>query len=193
MGRGNRSYQPDVRKLLSDVKASRQALKFISKVKDLSPMASAALRRYSQSYFAGQEDGKALNAAILEGKSHFADWINGMDDACTGWVLEKDILLWRGWTISPPRKYQAFMSCTLVERMARKFGAHILTAILVKAGTQVAVPMKVWNENDDRRTIGVVDREVEIVLGRNYTLEDIGVVSPEWSRRSVRILTARSS
>lgn len=192
MARGNRSYYPIVSTVLPGVRTGRQALKCIKKISSLSDAAESALRKYSQSAFPMQEDGKILNASLLSNESDHAEWASGMDEACTCWEVQNDILIWRGWKFVPPADYPAFLSCTLVERQARRFHLGHLTAMVLPKGTLVALPMDVWRWDDPKRTLGVVKREVEIILPRNQKLEIVEHVNVPWAKSIISLVDVKS-
>lgn len=175
MGWANASYLEAVAQELPEgVLTGRDALRRLRKAVDLDGAATAALRRYSRSEFPRQEDGKVLNAALLTGDPVHDQWAEDMDGAFA-WRFDRDVLLWRGYA-NPPEEQSAipcFTSASLVERQARKIrsqGGTWVAAIVLPAGFPVAVPAAVWSEGDDERTLGVVRREVEVILPRGSML-----------------------
>lgn len=188
MGVANSSFVPHIKEHLDGVKHGRLIAKYLVENVALSEDAVASLKRYSQSYFPMQEDGKVLNASIMSGDDKHADWMRNMDGAF-GWVFRKDALVWRGWNHAIDTR--AFMSCSLIERKARQFlksQGSTLTAIIIPKGTPVAVPHKVWRDGDNKRTLNVVKNEAEIILPRNTKLREVADVSTPWSVRGVRVM-----
>lgn len=188
MGWANASYLPAiVEHLPKGFVAGKQALRFVVQEDELPDEGRIALRRYSTSEFAGQEDGKSLNAALLNGTPGFDAWAEGMDASCV-WSFRMDVLLWRGFAVAPEfgEPSHCFISTSLVERQARKFrsqsGAGV-AAILLPAGSRVAIPGFVWHTGDDERTLGVVTREVEIILPRGTVLSKEASVEPFVEKR----------
>jgi hypothetical protein len=182
MGWANASYKNAVFQAIgTPVANGKSAARLIASVADLSDESRAALRRYSVSEFVGQEDGKALNRALRSGDESHCDWVQSLDRAFV-WAFKKDILLWRGGeTSSYGEPNPAYTSTSLVERQARQFrsrGSGAIAAIVLPAGSRVALPSYVWNAGDDERTLGVVRREVEILLPRGTEYSHIATVDP---------------
>ena len=182
MGWANASYKHAVIEAIgTSVANGKSAARLIAPVSDLSDDSRAALRRYSVSEFAGQEDGKALNRALLSGDKSHSDWIRSLDGAFV-WTFRKDILLWRGGETFPyGEPNPAYTSTSLVERQARQFrsrGNGAIAAIVLQAGSRIALPSYVWGAGDDERTLGVVRREVEILLPRGTEFGHIATVDP---------------
>jgi len=181
MGWANASYLESVEQVLPQgVLTGRAALRRLRREEYVEPFAIAALRRYSRSEYACQEDGKALNAALLRGDPVHDGWAEDLDRAFA-WHFDRDVLLWRGYG-SPMPEGQAsacFTSASLVERQARKFGSRgggRVAAILLPAGSPVALPLAVWEKDDDERTLGVVGREAEVILPRGSRLDRVATV-----------------
>ncbi|WP_315922501.1 hypothetical protein [Mesorhizobium sp. SP-1A] len=199
MGWANASYKDAVIEAIGlPVANGKAAARLISPVADLSDESRTALRRYSVSEFAGQEDGKALNRALLSGDQSHSDWVRSLDDAFV-WAFKKDILLWRGGETSPNGEPNpAYTSTSLVERQARQFrsrGSGAIAAIVLPAGSRIALPSYVWGEGDDERTLGVVRREVEILLPRGTQFGHIATVDPfeGQGNSSVRVRVMRAT
>lgn len=176
MGRANASYLPLLESLLpSGTAIGKRALARLRQASELSGDARHALRRYSASHAPGCEDGKALNASLRRGERTHLDWATAMD-ASFVWEFDRDVLLWRGGHVAPGgESAECFLSTTLVERRARAFasrGRQPITAVLLPAGTAVSIPGMAWAASDDERTVGVVSREVEVVLPRGTALVD---------------------
>lgn len=193
MGWANASYKDTVIEAIgSSVATGKSAARLIITVAQLSDESRVALRRYSTSEFAGQEDGKSLNRALRSGDQSHSDWVESLDGAFV-WAFKKDILLWRGGETSPYGvPSPAYTSTSLVERQARQFrsrGSGAIAAIVLPAGTKVALPSYVWGAGDDERTLGVVRREVEILLPRGTEFGHIATVDPfqGQSNSSVRV------
>lgn len=193
MSWANASFLPGVLPQLPEGTAtsSTSILRAIFAIGELGEDARKALRLYSRSEQAGQWDGQALNGHLVTNGDH--ELSGGMDLACSGWSTRKPILVWRNWRApyrnSVPIGYYA--SCSMVERQARRFGARaggLITAIVLPPGTMFAVPTYVWNEGDDARTLGVVKRERELVLGRGSVLEEIAAIVPYEGAPKVRVL-----
>lgn len=197
MGRANASYLPAVLERFGDgVAFGSRAARFLRQERPLGTEALAALRRYSVSEYPGQEDGKALNVALAAGVGLHEEWAEAMDEAFA-WSFARDVVLWRGFStpFMSGEPSPCFVSASLVERQARKFrsrGGAGVAAILVPAGTRVAVPAFAWREGDDERTLMVVRYEREIVLPRGTVLSAEGRVRPfgENSRASVMVCRA---
>lgn len=182
MGWANASYKDAVIEVIgTPVANGKSAARLITSVADLADKSRAALRRYSVSEFAGQEDGKALNRALLSGEQTHSDWVRALDGAFV-WAFKKDILLWRGGETSPyGEPNPAYTSTSLVERQARQFrsrGSGAIAAIVLPAGSRIALPSYVWGAGDDERTLGVVRREVEILLPRGTEFGHIATIDP---------------
>lgn len=182
MGWANASYKDAVIEAIGmPVANGKSAARLITPVADLSDESRTALRRYSVSEFAGQEDGKALNRALRSGDQSHSDWIQSLDGAFV-WAFKNDILLWRGGETTPyGEPNPAYTSTSLVERQARQFrsrGSGAIAAIVLPAGSRIALPSYVWGAGDDERTLGVVRREVEILLPRGTEFGHIATVDP---------------
>lgn len=181
MGWANASYLEAVEQALpKGVLTGRAAFRRLRREDDVDPSAIAALRRYSRSEYALQEDGKALNAALLRGDPVHDGWAEDMDRAFA-WHFDRDVLLWRGYgnPMSEGQASACFTSASLVERQARRFGSRgggRVAAILLPAGSPVALPSAVWEEGDDERTLGVVGREAEVILPRGSRLVRMATV-----------------
>jgi len=197
MGRANASYMPAVAAHFGDgVAAGSPAARFLRADRPITEAGLAALRRYSASEYAGQEDGKTLNASLASGSGVHERWAEAMDEAFV-WSFTRDVVLWRGFSAPfvPGEPSPCFVSASLVERQARKFrsrGGAGVAAILVPAGAPVAVPAMAWGERDDERTRMVVRYEREIVLPRGTVLALEGRARPfgEDSRVSVMLCLA---
>lgn len=198
MGWANASYKDAVIKAIgTTVATGKSAARLITTAAHLSDESRAALRRYSVSEFVGQEDGKALNRALRSGDQSHSDWVQSLDGAFV-WAFKKDILLWRGGETSPyGEPNPAYTSTSLVERQARQFrsrGSGVIAAIVLPAGTRIALPSYVWGAEDDERTLGVVRREVEILLPRGTEFAHIATVDPFQNQPSssvrVRVMKA---
>lgn len=168
MSWANASYADALRDAIGeDFLSGRNVIRHARRDFDLPRHAFDALRRYSASEFAGSEDGKVLNRSLLESSDQHRQWAEDLDDAF-GWSFDRDIVLWRGGGLATDES-PCFISATLVERKARAFGNRHggrLSAIIVKAGDPVAIPSFVWSQNDNKRTLEVVGREVEVILPR---------------------------
>lgn len=197
MGWANASYKDAVVGTIGQPVANgKSAARLITSMADLSLQARAALRRYSVSEFVGQEDGKTLNRLLLAGSDVDVEWVRALDNAFV-WAFKKDILLWRGGEITPYEEQSAcFTSTTLVERMARQFssrGSGGIAAIVLPAGSPVALPSYVWGAGDDERTLGVVRREVEILLPRGTEFEHIATIDPFQGKSNVRVRVMKAT
>lgn len=178
MSWANASYLPAVMRYVTDGRlpvTGKDALRRAARNYNLNDLSLEALRRYSSSVAAGCEDGKTLNASLILGDGKHDDWAEAMDAAFV-WSFSKDIILWRGGEL-PGRDSpsECFISTSLVERTARKFGStggNRISAILLPAGSPVAIPKLVWMAGDNPRTVGVVEREMEIVLPRGTVFEN---------------------
>lgn len=163
------------------VRTGKPTLRLARQDEDLSMSSRAALRRYSTSWQAGCEDGKALNASLGRGDGLHDGWAHDLDGAFV-WSFTRDVVVWRGGDIPLGETGGlSFVSTSLVERSARKFrdrGGLWISAIIVPAGFRVAIPSMVWSEGDDVRTLGVVKNEVEIVLPRRVVFLSEGRVRP---------------
>lgn len=182
MGWANASFLDAVLAAIgTDACHGRKSLARLRQVEDLPASAGDALRRYSRSEFTGQEDGKALNASLLSGNDHHSEWASELDAAFV-WAFDRDVLLWRGFSTPPPlnEASSCFVSTSLVERQARRFksrGGSGVGAIVLPAGSRVAVPLHVWPDGD-ARTLGIVKREVEIILPRGTSFDLTSKVYP---------------
>lgn len=182
MGWANASYYSAIGEHLpKDVEFGKQALRFLTEIKELSVESREALRRYSTAQHAGAMDGKALNASLIDGDDIYSDWAQALSEACV-WTFNKPVLLWRGGHLNSEKSGSpSFVSTTLVERQARQFrsrGNRSLSAIILPAGSAVAIPAMVWTDRDDDRTLGVVRREVEITLPAGTSFAPICEVNP---------------
>jgi hypothetical protein len=180
MGWANASYVGSVVEAIGSIRSGRRMIDVAQQADDLSAEAVDALRRYSRSEFAGQEDGKALNASLMAGSDFHEKWAEDLDEAFV-WSFDRDILLWRGFSSPPSDTASAcFVSTSLVERQARRFksrGGIGLAAIILSGGSRVAIPANVWSGADDR-TRGVVKREAEIILPRGTSFELQDTIAP---------------
>lgn len=182
MSWANASYYPAISAHVgAGIRTGKPTLKSVRQDGELSEAARDALRRYSASWKAGCEDGKTLNGSLAGGETTHEEWASAMDAACV-WSFPNDVLVWRGGDVRPGGLPSlSFTSTSLVERAARRFrsrGGFWISAIVLPAGSRVAVPSKVWAEGDDGRTLGVVRNEVEVVLPRGAVLESMGSVRP---------------
>lgn len=161
-----------------DVRYGLQALRWLEPV-DLCHEARSALRRYSTSEYVGQEDGSTLNKSLIQQDGKHSDWADGMDKACS-FSFRKDILLWRGGRIhTDGSPTLPFVSTSIVERRARRFRNNKtsqLNAIILPAGSRVAVPLSVWDSGDNERTLGIVKMESEIILPSGTVFHDAKTV-----------------
>lgn len=198
MGRANASYLPAVIGHFGDQVASgSRAARFLRQEKPLDHEALAALRRYSVSAYPGQEDGKALNAALVAGNGLHGEWAEALDRTFA-WTFTRDVILWRGFSTPfvPGEPSPCFVSASLVERQARKFrsrGGAGVAAILVPAGMPVTVPAFVWRDGDDERTLIVVRNEREVVLPRGTVLHAEGHVRPFGDAMRASVMLCRAS
>ena len=174
MGWANASYLEAVRSHIGGgFRTGKNALRYLREDGELSGEARSALRRYSTSSAPAVEDGKLLNRALRSGGDTHREWAEALDGAFV-WSFEQDVVLWRGGRFDQDEA-SCFVSTSLVERSARKFASRAggeLTAILLPAGSPVAVPAGVWASGDDARTLTVVGREVEIILPRGTVFDD---------------------
>lgn len=188
MGWANTSYLDAVlASLPAEAAYGKQALRRAAAKADIPEEALMALRRYSASEYAGQEDGKRLNAALAAGDGVHDRWAEEMDRAFV-WSFDRDVILWRGFALVPmmDEASQTFVSTSLVERQARRFrsrGGSGLAAVLLPAGSRVAIPSMVWSAGDDERTLGVVRHEVEVILPRGTHFMKLATVLPFADRR----------
>jgi hypothetical protein len=200
MSWANASYFPAISAHFGEgVRTGKPTLRLARLDAELAPASCDALRRYSTSWQAGCEDGKALNASLARGDGLHRGWADDLDGAFV-WSFSRDVVVWRGGDIplgeagSP-----SFVSTSLVERSARKFrdrGGLWISSIVVPAGFRVAIPSMVWGAGDDARTLGVVKNEVEIVLPRGVVFVNEGRVRPfgeDPDRRRVSVGCYRAS